>query len=318
MKKSILAIGLVAVLFSCKKKEENNFTATDLTGTTAVTGTITKDLFTLATPAAATTAINATNLPVPAEGVVLTLTVKKFGANGLYPNSTGNNADGNDVYSATTDATGRYSISAKTNGTGVTATLRTVEFSGTKDTLLGTTVKTGLLVKYPSASGNLNLIKGQSTVWNTNLTSQPLVNAPNVINAGTATLTGTLGINYVKKRTNFNLDTTLALSGATVYLEYDRDPVTLQKKMYTATSDATGRYTFTINTPNNSEAGFAKSAKIWVNDRAATRDTFTVANSRVTGSAGVYSQVGPTTYNNIYSTVIKNQANLTYTTFTKD
>lgn len=316
MKKSILAIGLVAVLFSCKKKEENEFTATDLTGTTVVTGTITKDLFTLAPNGSNN--LTVTNLPVPAEGVALTLSVQKFGGGGLYPNSNGNNADGFDVYSATTDATGRYSISAKTNGRGVNATLRTVEFNGTKDTLLGTTVKTGLLVKYPALSGNLVLIKGQSTVWNVNATSQTLVNAPNVINAGTATLTGTLGINYVKKRTNFNLDTTLALSGATVYLEYDRDPVTLQKKIYTATSDATGRYTFTINTPNQGVSNFNQQARIWVNDRAATRDTFTVANSRVTGRAGVYSQVGPATYNNIYSTVIRNQANLTYTNFTQD
>lgn len=313
MKKAILAIGLTAVLFSCKKKEENEFTATDFTGTTVITGTITKDLLTTAT--SSTAGINATNLAVPAEGVVVTLTVKKYGNQGLYPNTTGNTADGNDVYTATTDATGRYTITAKTNGTGVSAVLRTVEFSGTKDTLLGTTVKTGLLVKYPSASQNLTLIKGQNTVWNTNLSSQSLINSPNVINAGTAIVTGSVGITYVKKRTNFTLDTVVALSGATIYLEYDRDPVTLVKKIYSATTDNAGKYSFTVSTPNNSEAGFNKTAKVWLNDRAATKDTFSVANSIITGKAGVYTSVN-NTYNNVYSTVIKNASNLTYNSFT--
>ena len=38
MKKSLLLIATAAVLFSCKKKENNDFSATDMTGSTVVEG----------------------------------------------------------------------------------------------------------------------------------------------------------------------------------------------------------------------------------------------------------------------------------------
>jgi hypothetical protein len=315
MKKAILAIGLTAVLFSCKKREENEFTATDNTGTTVVSGTITRDQLTIATNGTLNT--TATNYAIPAEGVNVTVRVKKYGNQGLYPAvNESQRPDGFDSYSATTDANGRYSITVKSNGLGVQAVVTTNDFVATKDTLLGSSVKTGLLNKYTGTnSGNVMLYKGVNYDRSINLTGSPLVNSPNVINAGTAIVTGSIGVTYVKKRTNFNLDTVVALSGATVYLEYDRDPVTLVKKTYMATTDNAGKYTFTVATPNNSEAGFNKTAKVWLNDRAANRDTFSVANTIVTGRAGVYSSVN-NTYNNVYSTVIRNAANLTYSSFT--
>ena len=42
MKKSLLALSLTALLFSCKKETTTDFTATDVTGTTTVKGTCTK------------------------------------------------------------------------------------------------------------------------------------------------------------------------------------------------------------------------------------------------------------------------------------
>ncbi len=309
MKKAILAIGLTAVLFSCKKREENEFTATDNTGTTVIAGTVTKQMLTL-TPNFGNPSIN--DLYVPAEGVNVTVRVKKYGNNGLYPAvSETQRPDGYDSYTATTDANGRYSITVKSNGLGVQAIVSTNEFTGTKDTIMGTVVKTGLLSKYDATSQSLIVAKGVNVDYSREVDGNTLVGAPNVINAGTAIITGTVGIGYIKKRTGFTLDTTLALVGATVYFEYDRDPVTLQKKTYTATTDATGKYTFTVATPNQNVSGFNQQGKLWINDRAATLDTFTVANSRVTGRSGVY--FGDNyTIGGVYSTAIRNANHIGY------
>lgn len=316
MKKAILAIGLTAVLFSCKKREENDFTATDNTGSTVVSGTITKEMWTLNTNASNNSYVS--SIFVPAEGVNVTVRVKKYGNQGLYPAvSESQRPDLYDSYTATTDANGRYSVSVKTNGMGVAATIATNEFTGTKDTLVGTSVKTGLLNVYSAGSSNVTLYKGVNYDYTRNIYGNALVNAPVSYNAGTAVVTGSLGINYVKKRTNFNLDTTLILAGATVYLEYDRDPITLQKKVYTATTDAQGKYSFTVTTPNQNVSNFNQQAKLWINDRAATRDTFTVSNQRVTGAAGVYFGYDYT-IGGVYSTSINNANYFIYSSFTKD
>jgi len=311
MKKAILAIGLTAVLFSCKKREENEFTATDNTGTTVVTGTITKQMLTLAPNGSNNTSVN--NAYVPAEGVNVTVRVKKYGNQGLYPAvNESQRPDGFDSYSAVTDANGRYTITVKSNGLGVQAQITTNEFSGTKDTLVGTVVKTGLLNLYPSQnSGNITLNKGVNYDWSRQINGNTLVNAPNVYNSGTAIITGTVGIDYIKKRTGFTVDTTLVLAGATVYFEYDRDPITFQKKTYTATTDASGKYTFTVATPNQNVSGFNQQGLLWINDRAATRDTFTVANTRVTGRAGVYSEDSYNIYG-VYSNAIRNGNHIGY------
>jgi hypothetical protein len=252
------------------------------------------------------------DLYVPAEGVNVTVRVKKYGNNGLYPAvSETQRPDGYDSYTATTDANGRYSITVKSNGLGVQAIVSTNEFTGTKDTIMGTVVKTGLLSKYDATSQSLIVAKGVNVDYSREVDGNTLVGAPNVINAGTAIITGTVGIGYIKKRTGFTLDTTLALAGATVYFEYDRDPVTLQKKVYTATTDATGKYTFTVATPNQNVSGFNQQGKLWINDRAATLDTFTVANSRVTGRSGVY--FGDNyTIGGVYSTAIRNANHIGY------
>lgn len=313
MKKAILAIGLTAVLFSCKKREENEFTATDNTGTTVVTGTITKQMLTISPNGSNNIIVN--NAYVPAEGVNVTVRVKKYGNQGLYPAvSESNRPDGFDSYSAVTDANGRYSITVKSNGLGVAATITTNEFTGTKDTLVGTTVKTGLLNVYASSSGNATLYKGVNQDVTRQINGSTLVNAPNAYNSGTAIITGTVGIDYIKKRTNFNVDTTLALVGATVYFEYDRDPITFQKKTYTATTDASGKYTFTVVTPNQNVSNFNQQGKLWINDRAATLDTFTVANSRITGKPGVYFGDDYMIYG-VYSTAIRNANHIGYYTW---
>jgi len=317
MKKAILAIGLTAVLFSCKKREENEFTATDNTGTTVVSGTITKEMWTLETDGSDD--FDPESIFVPAEGVNVTVRVKKYGYQGLYPAvSQYDRSDLYDSYTAKTDANGRYSITVKSNGNGVEAIITTNEFNSTKDTLVGTSVKTGLLSVYDGQnSGTVVLNKGVNYDFTRSIYGNTLVNAPVSYNAGTAIVTGTLGIEYIKKRTGFTVDTTLALAGATVYFEYDRDPVTLQKKVYTATTDASGKYTFTVVTPNENVDDFNHEGKLWINDRAATRDTFTLANSRVTGRAGVYQENSKNIYG-VYSTAIKNGQHIEYYSFVQD
>lgn len=296
MKNTFLLIGLTAVLFSCKKKEENTFEATDMTGTTVVEGTATKQIGGNVTPIS---------------GAVVTVKVRNGGGGGLYP---GSNAVGSEVYTGTTNSMGKYSISVKTNGTGVNAEITFKGFSAKNDT-----ATSAILYDYPTAVYNPTLYKGVNITQNNNYVGNPLV-TPSNQGVGTATVSGILYINRPRFTTSANtaaaLGTSLTpLPNHTIYLEYDKDPMTLTKKVYTGTTDATGRYSFVINTPNQSVAGFAKSAEISVVDYSTTADTILFGGGVRPGKPGVYSS-SLINVGGVYSTVNKNNNPVTYGGFT--
>lgn len=296
MKNTFLLIGLTAVLFSCKKKEDNTFSANDMTGTTVVEGTATKQIGGNTTPLS---------------GAVVTVKIKNSGAGGLYPGST---AVGSEVYSGTTNAMGRYSISVKTNGTGVSSEITFRGFSAKNDTAMS-----AILYDYPTAMYTPTLYKGVNVTQNNNFVGTPLV-TPSNQGVGTAIVSGILYINRPRFTTAANTTAALGTSltplpNQAIYLEYDKDPMTLTKKVYTGTTDATGRYSFVISTPNQSVTGFNKSADISVVDFATTADTILFGGGVRPGKAGVYSSA-MITVGGVYSTVNKNNNPLTYGGFT--
>lgn len=294
MKNTFLLIGLAAALFSCKKKEENNFSASDMTGTTVVEGTATKTVGGNTTPMA---------------GAVVTVKIKNNGTGGLYP---GSSAVGSEVYSGTTNAMGRYSISVKTNGTGVNSEITFKGFSAKNDT-----AASAILYDYPTTVYTPVLYKGVNVTQNNNYVGTPLV-TPSNQGVGTATVTGVLRISKVIFTTPANSpaatqNTVVPMANQTVYLEYDKDPMTLTKKIYTVTTDAAGRYTFVINTPNQNVTGFNKSADLYTVDMATTRDTILFGGTSVrAGKAGVYPGGFTNVAGGIHSTVIKNNIDVTY------
>lgn len=296
MKQSILVIGIAAMLFSCKKKEENNFSATDMTGTTVVEGIATKQIGGNVTPIA---------------GAVVTVKIKNSGVGGLYP---GSSAVGSEVYSGTTNSNGRYAISVKTNGTGVASEITFKGFSAKNDTAVA-----AIIYDYPTSVYAPTLYKGVNVTQNNAYIGTPLV-TPSNQGVGTATVSGILYINMPRFTTAANTSAAVGTSltplpNHTIYLEYDKDPMTLTKKIYTGTTDATGRYTFVVNTPNQNVTGFAKSADIYVVDFATTADTILFNGGVRPGKAGVY---GTSNINvgGIYSTANKNNNPLTYGGFT--
>lgn len=296
MKNTFLLIGLAAALFSCKKKEDNNFSASDMTGTTVVEGTATKTVGGNTTPMA---------------GAVVTVKIKNNGTGGLYP---GSSAVGSEVYSGTTNAMGRYSISVKTNGTGVNSEITFKGFSAKNDT-----AASAILYDYPTTVYTPVLYKGVNVTQNNNYVGTPLV-TPSAQGVGTATVSGILYINRPRFTTSANTTAALGTSltplpNQTIYLEYDKDPMTLTKKVYTGTTDATGRYSFVITTPNQNVTGFAKSAEISVVDFATTADTILFGGGVRPGKPGVYS-ASMITVGGVYSTANKNNNPITYGGFT--
>lgn len=298
MKKSLLLIATAAVLFSCKKKEDNDFSATDMTGTTVVEGTATKQIGGNVTPLS---------------GAVVTVKIKNGGSGGLYPSS---NAIGSEVYTGTTNAMGKYSISVKTNGTGVNSEITFKGFSATSDTAMAS-----ILYDFPTALYTPTLYKGVNTTINNNYVGTALVTPANQ-GVGTATVTGTV---YMPRWVHAaatgapTYSVTYPASNRVVYLEYDKDPMTLTKKIYTTTCDANGRYSFVVNTPNNGITGFNYNAKIYTTDFATTNDTVKYTGGVNTGKPGVYpGGTLNTGVNTVYSTVIKNAQNVSYGTFIND
>lgn len=296
MKNTFLLIGLTAVLFSCKKKEDNEFSATDMTGSTVVEGTATKQIGGNTTPLS---------------GAVVTVKIKNGGTGGLYPGSA---TVGSEVYSATTDANGRYSISVKTNGTGVSSEITFKGFSAKSDTAMS-----AITYDYPTTMYTPTLYKGVNVTQNHTYAGTPLV-TPSNQGMGTAMVTGMLyKPTWVHAAATGAATYSLTYPAANrmVYLEYDKDPMTLTKKIYSTTTDASGRYSFTINTPNMGVAGFANSARIYTADWATTNDTVKFSGGVNVGRSGVYPG-GTMTANGVYSTVIKNAQNFGYMTFVND
>jgi hypothetical protein len=324
MKKSILSISLTAVfvtaiLFSCKKDKTNSFTATDVTGTSVVSGNVNKNVI---IPNGSGNWTNSGRINVA--GVKVSITVNKGGFNGLYPNST---ASGADVYTGTTDANGNYSITVRTNANGVSALITVDGFSGTQDTIINGVTKTGLYATYFGTNTSLTLFMGQNEKFDHNFFGSNVSSNPNTIVIGTAIVTGSVSMNLVRKVTTgtvVSLSTTnIAVpANVPVYLSFDKDPTQLATKVYQTTTSATGTYTFVINTvPSTSSSGFNQDATIWVGDYANSRDTMnfngTTFLNILPGKQGVYNKTTTNQFG-VYTSDIRNATNLDYNSFTQN
>ncbi len=321
MKKSLLVLSITLALFSCKKKEkESDFSATDVTGNSVVKGNVNKNVI---TPNGSGGWQNTNRVNM--SGIVVTVKVNKGGANGLYPNSTANGAD---VYSATTDANGNYAINVKSNASGVQAIITIDGFTGTQDTIINGNNHPGLYATYVGTSTTKTLFMGQNTTFDWNFTATNVSSNPNNFNVGTAIITGSISVNYVRKvitGTVIAMSTTnVAVPANTpVYLSFDKDPTILAPKMYQTTTDAAGNYTFNVTTVASSQPGFNQDATIWINDWATSRDTMNYNGSttpasflnKTNGVSGVYQKVTITT-NGVYNTEIRNATNTGYNAFT--
>jgi len=322
MKKSLLALSLTLVLFSCKKEETtSDFAATDVTGTSTVKGNVNKNVI---TPNGAGGWTN--NNRINMAGVVVTVKVNKGGAGGLYPNAVANGAD---VYSGTTDANGNYAINVKSNSNGVSALITIDGFTGTQDTIINNVTKTGLYATYAGLQSPLTtLFMGQNITINHNFTATNVSSNPNLINIGTASLSGSISINMIlttKTGTNPTTvvggGTNIAVpAGITVYMSLDKDPTLLVPKLYTTTTDAAGRYAFTnFATVASTTPGFLQNATIWISDYASNRDTVRIVNGvnapTTAGPSGVFGNA-TTNQGGLYNNENRNATNFSFGGFT--
>lgn len=312
MKKSILALSLTAALFACKKDKTNSFTQTDVTGTSIVKGTVSKNVV---TPNGFGTWNP--NARIPAAGVNVTVKVNK---NSLYPNSS---AVGADVYSATSDKDGNYSITIKSNANGVNAIITIDGFTGTVDTIINGVTKTGLYSTYTGNFRNPNIVMGQNYQFDHSFFGNAVTTNPNTIyKIGKATITGSVAVNFVKEVTTGTLvtltTTNVPVAGRTVYLNFSNDPTTQATKLYTATTDASGYYTFEVETvPANTNGFTNQNAVIWVADYAASRDTIKANGTLKAGPLGVFSQQTLNQFN-VYNNNIRNANHFFYNSFTQN
>lgn len=308
MKKSILILSASAILFSCKKDKTNDFTQTDVTGTTIVKGNINRNII---TPNGS--GVWTTSAKVPAAGITVSIKVNK---NSLYPNST---AQGADVYTGTTNDKGDYSIAVKSNANGVSALISIDGFTSTLDTLINGVVKPGLYASYIGISTSKTLFMGQNTQFDYGFTASNVSSNPNNIVIGAATITGTVGVTFIKEvltGTLVTLTTTnYPVANRTVYLNFSNDPTTLAPKLYEVTTDASGKYTFDFATVAKGTSGFKQSATVWVADYAASQDTLKANNTIKPGRAGVFKQVNAN-QDSVYNSHIRNANNMNYSSFT--
>jgi hypothetical protein len=311
MKKSILALSLTVILFSCKKDKTNEFTSTDVTGSTVVMGTVSKNVI---TPNGSGNWTNATRVPVA--GINVSIKVNK---NSLYPNSS---AQGADVYTGVTDSTGNYRISVKSNATGVSAQITIDGFTGTQDTIINGNVRKGLYSTYAGTNQNRTLYMGQNVTFNHDFFATTVSSNPNtVLSIGAAKITGSVGINFFKEVTTGTVvsitTTNVPLASQKVYLTFNKDPNTLATKSYEVITDANGFYSFDISTVASGTSGFNQNATIWINDYAATRDTIKANNTVKTGAKGVF-QMETLFQNGVYNNNIRNANNFSYNSFVAD
>ncbi len=325
MKKSILAFSFIlsvsaGLMLSCKKKKDDtSFTQTDVTGTTVVKGNVNKNVISH-NGNGNWTNTNRVNMA----GVTVTIKINKGGSQGLYPNSP--SSSGASVYSGVTDASGNYAITVKANANGVSAQITIDGFTGTQDTVINGVTKTGLYAIYAGMNTTRTLYMGQTVTVDHNFTATNVSSNPNNFITGMATITGSINMNMIRKNIT---GTVIALSttnvavpaNTTVYLSFDKDPALLTSKVYQTTTDAAGRYTFTVTTVPVNTPGFNQDATIWVADYAATRDTLNYNGANNTflnttpGPLGVF-RSNPTFQSGVYSTDIRNATHLTYSMFT--
>ncbi len=314
MKKSIIiALSLTAILTSCKKDETNEFTQTDVSGTTILKGNVGKPII---TPDGNGSAFISSR--VPAVGVSVSVKVNK---NSLYPNS---NAQGADIYSGVTDVNGNYAISVKSNAQGVNAQITIDGFTGTQDTVINGVTKTGLYASYTGLSTTRQLFMGQNSLLDYYMTANVVSANPNTImKIGTAKVTGSVGVTIFKEVMTGTLSTITttveALANHKVYLNFNKDPNTIATKLYEVTTDASGRYSFDLSTISATTTAFPdQDATVWVNDFATTQDTvFVGSKGRKTGHKGVFSRQ-TITETEVLNNHIRNANNFNYSSFTQD
>jgi hypothetical protein len=308
MKKTILILCTSALIFACKKEKTNELTPTDVTGTSVVRGNVNKNVI---TPNGSGGYQNTAR--IPAANVNVSIKVDK---SSLYPNSS---VQGADVYTGTTDANGNYAITIKSNANGVTAMITIDGFTGTMDTIVNGQTRAGLMSSYTGTTISRTVYMGQNVQVDYMFTASNVSTNPNtVLKIGTATITGSVSASHFKQvmtGTLVTLTTTnIPVANQKVYLNFSNDPNTLATKSYEATTDAGGYYTFNVATVAPGTAGFNQTAVVWVSDLAATRDTITTTNARITGRAGVF-QMQTTTISAVYNNSIKNANHFTYSTF---
>lgn len=307
----IAIIAVVALTAGCKKKEEPvPFTATDVTGTTVVKGTVSKSVI---TPDGSGGWTSSSGASAAAPGVNVNITVKK---SSLYPNS---NAQGADVYSAKTDSAGNFSIPVKSNAGGVTANITIEGYSATLDTVVNGQTKKGLLTAFEGTNMQLTLVMGQTQQVNHRLTVQNIATNPNTLKTGTAMVTGSVSISLIEETMTGTLVSYSPVNiappaGHKVYLRLTNDPISGAEKTYETTTDANGVYSFQISTVESGSAGFPQNATIWINDYAATRDTLKTNNTRKTGPAGVF-QMSSQFEGNLYNHTLRNAVYVRYNSF---
>lgn len=311
MKKSILFLALATTLFSCKKDETTEFKPTDVTGTSIVKGNVTKNIITPNGFGGWTTSSR-----IPAAGVAVSVKVNK---NSLYPNST---AQGADVYSGTTDANGNYAITIKSNANGVSAAVNIDGFTSTLDTLVNGVIKAGLLSNYVGTTQNRTVIMGQNSQVDHSFFANVVTSNPNNnLKIGTATITGSLAVNFVREILTGTVvsitSTNVPVAGRTVYCNFSNDPNSLATRQYTATTDANGYYTFNLTTVESGVSGFNQTANIFITDFATTRDTIKANNTIKTGKAGVYSGSSQFEFN-VYNNNIRNAVHFFYSSFSQN
>lgn len=320
MKKIALALSIATLFVACKKEKENTIEVTDTTGSMVLSGTVSKSIITHNANGSWTTG------QTLAAGVPVSVRVAK---NQLYP---GSNALGFNVYSTTTDNSGRYSLTIKTPGSSSAQAFLTIEsWNGTLDTLINGTIKTGLPGVYVGFTNSYNVSSGSNQTVNHTAGFSAAATNPNPTMLGTAQASGQVFTEWVRT-TAPNATTSPVVSttnipvgsGVTVYLSLDKDPVTLMKKMYMTQTDAAGRYSFTgLSTVAAGTSGFSQNAEIWVADLNRTRDTLklvgttVVATSTVTGRTGVYNNV-LINANGLYSNENRNGQNINMTSFTQN
>lgn len=292
MKKTLLAIGIVAALFSCKKDDEVTvLEATDLTGTATLAGKITHE-----DPTSADDKYLA--------GAVVTVRVTNAA---LYPNS--NNAQGTETYSATSDANGNYSVAVTVNQEGSAVT---VSYSN-----VNVTENDGDVHAYSKGNWNTTLYAGVRTNNNVQYDKDKLTEATNVP-VETAIVRGNIKIRHYVQQTSggtiFNLEDVI-LANHPVKLTYDEDPTTFVERVYTTTTDADGNYSFTIDAADD-KFNLDDDFEVMIADYDATQDTIMFDNTIITGEAGVFDD--RTNTGSIDGGEIENNRDLTYSFFTVD
>jgi hypothetical protein len=305
MKISVLTLALGVGLLSCKKEKSNEFTSTDVTGTSVVSGHVSKSVI-----ASNGTGGWTNTARTSAQNVNVSITVNK---NSLYPNA---NASGADVYRVTTDANGNYNIAVKSNATGVTAMVTIEGFTGTLDTMqVDGKIKTGSSAIFTGTTTTLTLYMGQNAQFNHDFMQQPVSSNPGGIVTGTALVTGSISVSIWKETTGAPTAINVPVpAGHKVYLRLANDPATLAPKTYETETDVNGNYSFNLSTVASGYTGFPQDATVWINDYAATRDTVKLNNTRVPGLSGVY-QKATVTVNGAFNHSIKNAVYVRYTTF---